>query len=196
MSFQKILAISGKPGLYELKVQTRSGFVAESLLDGKKITVGLRSNVSLLTEIAVFTYNEEVKLIDIFKSIATKENGEATISHKEADDKLKSYFREILPEYDEDRVYTSDIKKIFQWYNLLLSSGDLMPSEEETTNLESSEENQMIKESKKKSKTDKKETAKSPVKVNKSVSSDKAKVTKSAAPKKTATTKTGSSRGK
>ncbi|WP_353169971.1 DUF5606 domain-containing protein [Flavobacterium sp.] len=123
MSFQKILAISGKPGLYELKVQTRSGFVAESLLDGKKITVGLRSNVSLLAEIAVFTYNEEVKLIDIFKSIATKENGEATISHKETDDKLKSYFREILPEYDEDRVYTSDIKKIFNWYNILQPKG-------------------------------------------------------------------------
>jgi hypothetical protein len=123
MSFQKILAISGKPGLFELKVQTRSGFVAESLLDGKKITVSLRSNVSLLSEIAVFTYNEEVKLIDIFKSIATKENGEATISHKETDDKLKSYFREILPEYDEDRVYTSDIKKIFNWYNILQPKG-------------------------------------------------------------------------
>jgi len=123
MSFQKILAISGKPGLYELKVQTRSGFVAEALLDGKKITVGLRSNVSLLSEIAVFTYNEEVKLIDIFKSIATKENGEATISHKETDDKLKNYFREILPEYDEDRVYTSDIKKIFNWYNILQPKG-------------------------------------------------------------------------
>ena len=123
MSFQKILAISGKPGLYELKVQTRSGFVAEALLDGKKITVGLRSNVSLLSEIAVFTYNEEVKLIDIFKSIATKENGEATISHKETDDKLKSYFREILPEYDEDRVYTSDIKKIVNWYNILQPKG-------------------------------------------------------------------------
>ena len=123
MSFQKILAISGKPGLYELKVQTRSGFVAEALLDGKKITVGLRSNVSLLSEIAVFTYNEEVKLIDIFKSIATKENGESTNSHKETDVKLKSYFREILPEYDEDRVYTSDIKKIFNWYNLLQPKG-------------------------------------------------------------------------
>lgn len=123
MSFQKILAISGKPGLYELKVQTRSGFVAESLLDGKKITVGLRSNVSLLSEIAVFAYNEEVKLIDIFKAIATKENGEATISNKESDDKLKSYFREILPEYDEDRVYTSDIKKIFNWYNILQPKG-------------------------------------------------------------------------
>lgn len=123
MSFQKILAISGKPGLYELKVQTRSGFVAESLLDGKKITVGLRSNVSLLSEIAVFTYTDEIKLIDIFKSIATIENGEVTISHKETDDKLKSYFREILPEYDEDRVYTSDIKKIFNWYNLLQPKG-------------------------------------------------------------------------
>lgn len=123
MSFQKILAISGKPGLYELKVQTRSGFVAESLIDGKKITVGLRSNVSLLSEIAVYTYNEEVKLIDIFKTIAAKENGELTISNKESDDKLKSYFREILPEFDEDRVYTSDIKKIFNWYNILQPKG-------------------------------------------------------------------------
>lgn len=123
MSFQKILAIAGKPGLYELKVQTRSGFVAEALLDGKKITVGLRSNVSLLSEIAVYTYNEEVKLIEIFKSIAVKENGEPTISHKESDDKLKSYFREILPEFDEDRVYTSDIKKIFNWYNILQPKG-------------------------------------------------------------------------
>ncbi len=123
MSFQKILAISGKPGLYELKVQTRSGFVAESLLDGKKITVGLRSNVSLLSEIAVYTYSEEVKLIEIFKTIAAKENGEPTISHKESDDKLKSYFREILPEFDEDRVYTSDIKKIFNWYNILQPKG-------------------------------------------------------------------------
>ena len=123
MSFQKILAISGKPGLYELKVQTRSGFVAEALLDGKKITVGSRSNVSLLSEIAVYTYNEEVKLIEIFKTIAAKENGEPTISHKESDDKLRSYFREILPEFDEDRVYTSDIKKIFNWYNILQPKG-------------------------------------------------------------------------
>lgn len=123
MSFQKILAISGKPGLYELKVQTRSGFVAEALLDGKKITVGLRSNVSLLSEIAVYTYNEEVKLIEIFKTISAKENGEPTISHKESDDKLRSYFREILPEFDEDRVYTSDIKKIFNWYNILQPKG-------------------------------------------------------------------------
>ena len=123
MSIQKILAISGKPGLFELKIQTRTGFVAESLLDGKRITVSMRSNVSLLSEIAVYTYSEEVRLAEVFKAIATKENGEPTISHKEDDAKLKSYFREILPEFDEDRGYVSDIKKIFNWYNLLQPKG-------------------------------------------------------------------------
>ncbi len=123
MSLQKILAISGKPGLYDLKVQTRTGFVAESLLDGKKITVGLKANVSLLSEIAVYTYNEEVRLAEVFKAIATKENEGLAISHKETDDKLKAYFREILPEFDEDRVYTSDIKKVMNWYNLLQPKG-------------------------------------------------------------------------
>ena len=123
MSLQKILAISGKPGLYELKVQTRTGFVAESLLDGKKITVGLRANVSLLSEIAVYTYSEEVRLAEVLKAIAEKENEGPAISHKESDDKLKAYFREILPEFDEDRVYTSDIKKVLNWYNLLQPKG-------------------------------------------------------------------------
>jgi hypothetical protein len=123
MSIQKILAISGKPGLFELKVQTRSGFVAESLLDGKKITVGLRSNVSLLSEIAVYTYTEEIKLVEVFKAIATKESDGPAISHKETENNLKSYFREILPEFDEDRVYASDIKKIINWYNILQPKG-------------------------------------------------------------------------
>lgn len=123
MSLQKILAISGKPGLFELKVQTRTGFVAESLLDGKRITVGMRSNVSLLSEIAVYTYDEEIKLAEIFKAIATKENEGLTISNKEDNATLSSYFREVLPEYDEDRVYVSDIKKILNWYNLLQPKG-------------------------------------------------------------------------
>ncbi len=123
MSLQKILAISGKPGLFELKVQTRTGFVAESLLDGKRITVGMRSNVSLLSEIAVYTYDEEIKLAEIFKAIATKENEGLTISNKEDNATLSSYFREVLPEFDEERVYVSDIKKILNWYNLLQPKG-------------------------------------------------------------------------
>jgi hypothetical protein len=124
MSLQKILAISGKPGLFELKLQTRTGFVAESFLDGKKITVGMRSNVSLLSEIAVYTYNEEVKLAEVFKAIATKENdGPTAISHKDDNGVLVTYFREVLPEFDEERVYASDIKKIINWYNMLQPKG-------------------------------------------------------------------------
>lgn len=129
MNLEKILSISGKPGLYALKVQTRTGFVAESLIDGKKITVGLKSSVSLLSEISVYTYDAEKPLTEIMLGIATKEKNEPTISHKENNDKLISYFKEILPDYDQERVYASDIKKILSWYNLLQSNG-LITAEE------------------------------------------------------------------
>lgn len=123
MKLDKIMSISGKPGLYELKAQTRGGFVAESMLDGKKITVNLRHNVSLLSEIAIYTYTEEIPLREVFKKVKEKENGGEAINHKESKAKLEDYFREVLPEYDEDRVYASDIKKIVQWYNLLIEKG-------------------------------------------------------------------------
>lgn len=134
MSLEKILAISGKPGLFKLLTQTRTSFVVESLLDNKKLTLGLRSNISLLSEIAIYTLTEEVPLREIFKKIQEKENGEKTsVSHKENKDKLEEYFFEILPDYDEDRVYPSDIKKVLRWYNLLHEKGfkDFEPEEEE-----------------------------------------------------------------
>jgi hypothetical protein len=123
MNLEKILSISGKPGLYALKVQTRSGFIAESLLDGKKITVGLKVNVSLLSEISIYTYNEEKPLTEVMRTIAIKEDNGPAISHKEDNAKLVAYFTEILPEYDSERVYPSDIKKVLNWYNLLQSKG-------------------------------------------------------------------------
>ena len=123
MSIEKILSISGKPGLYELKLQTRTGFVAESLIDGKKITVGMRSNVSLLSEISVYTYDGEMRLSEVFRSIAEKEDNGPALSHKEDNGKLTAYFREVMPEFDEDRVYASDIKKILHWYNMLQAKG-------------------------------------------------------------------------
>ncbi|PZX94818.1 hypothetical protein DOS84_04495 [Flavobacterium aquariorum] len=126
MSLEKILSISGKPGLYVLKVQTRTGFVAESLLDGKKITVSLKSNVSLLSEISIYTYEGEKPLAEIMQNIASKENNGQTISHKEDNATLLSYFREVLPEYDEERVYASDVKKIVNWYNMLQEKGLLV----------------------------------------------------------------------
>ncbi|HEX8270157.1 MAG TPA: DUF5606 domain-containing protein [Flavobacterium sp.] len=123
MNLEKILAISGKPGLYALKVQTRSGFVAESLLDGKKITVGLRSNVSLLSEISMYTHSDEKPLADVMRNIAIKEDNGPALSHKEDTAKLTEYFKEILPDYDEERVYPSDIKKVLNWYNILQAKG-------------------------------------------------------------------------
>lgn len=131
MNLEKVLAISGKPGLYELKAQTRGGFVAESLADGKKISVNVRHNVSMLSEIAMYTYTEEVPLREVFQKIAEKEDGKEAISHKESKAKLEGYFKEILPEYDEDRVYASDIKKVFQWYNILVNAGVTDFSEQE-----------------------------------------------------------------
>ncbi|WP_431161250.1 DUF5606 family protein [Flagellimonas beolgyonensis] len=123
MALDKILSIGGKPGLYKLLTQTRSGFVGESLLDGKRVTVGIRSNVSVLSEIAIYTLEEEMPLREVFQKIKEKENGNKTsISHKAEKIELEEYFFEVLPNYDEDRVYASDIKKIIQWYNILVDN--------------------------------------------------------------------------
>lgn len=124
MSLDKILSVAGKPGLFKLLTQTRAGFVAESLLDGKKVSVTTSSNVSVLSEIAIYTLEEEVPLHQVFAKIQAKENGGKTaVDHKAEKIELEEYFFEILPNYDEDRVYASDIKKIVQWYNLLHDKG-------------------------------------------------------------------------
>lgn len=136
MNLEKILSISGKPGLYALKVQTRTGFLAESLVDGKKISVGLKVNVSLLSEISIYTFNEEKPLTQVMRNIAIKENEGPAISHKEDNDKLVAYFTEILPEYDSERVYPSDIKKVLSWYNLLQSKGLVSKEEPKVDNAE------------------------------------------------------------
>ncbi len=134
MSLEKVLSIAGKPGLYKLKTQTRAGFLAESLVDGKTINVSGRHNVSLLSEIAIYTLTEEVPLRKVFEKIAEKEGGKETISHKAAKEQLEEYFFGIMPDYDEDRVYSSDIKKVLQWYNLLVKNGmtDFSEAKEET----------------------------------------------------------------
>lgn len=124
MSLDKILSIGGKPGLYKLLTQTRTGFVAESLLDKKRISVGIHNNVSLLSEIAIYTLEKELPLKDVFTKIKKKEKGGKTsVGHKENKLKLEEYFFELIPDYDEDRVYASDIKKVIQWYNLLHDNG-------------------------------------------------------------------------
>jgi len=123
MSLEKIISVAGKPGLYQVLTQTRTGVLAQSLIDGKKITVSARENVSLLSEIAIYTMTEEMPLGQVFQKIFDHLSGATALSHKSSKDELEAFFFEVLPEYDEDRVYASDIKKVVQWYNLLVDKG-------------------------------------------------------------------------
>ena len=123
MNLEGILSIGGKPGLYKLVAQSRGGVIVESLNGDKRFPVTQASNVSALKDIAIYTYNEEVPLQEVFVKIAEKENYGKAIDHKSNPAELKAYLEEVLPEYDQERVYNSDIKKLFQWYNLLQEQG-------------------------------------------------------------------------
>ena len=122
MELKDIVAINGKPGLYELKAQSKGGFIVESLLDRKKFPVTATHNISALNEIAIYTYEDDMPLRLIFKAMGEKEGGKETISHKESGKVLIQYFREVVPNFDDERVYTSNIKKVVQWYNILASN--------------------------------------------------------------------------
>ncbi|MFV0377927.1 MAG: DUF5606 domain-containing protein [Mangrovibacterium sp.] len=124
-----ILSISGQPGLYKLVAEAKNSIIVESILTGKRMPAFSSSKVSSLGDIAIFTHTGEVALKEILKSISEKENAGAT--GKLEGNELKAYFATILPDYDRDRVYTSDMKKIIQWYNLLQQNG-LLNFEEET----------------------------------------------------------------
>lgn len=127
MELDKIIAISGRPGLFEVQIQTRSGFVAHSLVDGKRISASIRDQVSLLSEINIYGLQAEVPLADIFQKILKKENGAiCSVKPKAPATDLEAFFFEVFQDYDEDRVYPSDIKKIIQWYNILVEKGLLV----------------------------------------------------------------------
>ncbi len=132
MDLSKILSISGKPGLYLMVGEAKNNLIVESLLDGKKIPSFAHDRVSTLKEISVYTETEDVALETVFKNIYDFTEGKAVENTKKSSgDELKSTFAKILPEYDRDAVYVSDIKKIFSWYNLLLEKELLDFSEEE-----------------------------------------------------------------
>lgn len=138
MKIDKVISISGKPGLYTLVTQSSNGFIAENLDSNKKTSVPASANVSLLNNIAIYTQTEEVPLADVFKKIFEKENGGEAINHRSSEKELRDYMSEVLPDYDEDRVYKSDLKKLFQWYNILLKNGLLVA--EESTEISTEEE--------------------------------------------------------
>ena len=136
MQLEKIISISGKPGLFRLVSQLRNGFIIEDVITKKKISISNTSQVSLLDNISMFTFDSEVPLFEVFGNIAKKEDYKQTISHKSSSEVLRSFMAEVLPNYDVERVYDSDIKKLAQWYNLLQKAGYITPS-----NFEQKEEN-------------------------------------------------------
>ena len=137
MEFNKVIAVTGKPGLFEIISQTKGGLIAESLTDKKRTPINAMHNVSVLNDIAIYTYEEEVPLRDVLKTIGAKENNKEALSHKESNDKLLSFFREVLPDFDEERVYTSNIKKVVQWYNILANASfDFSSIEDESEEIE------------------------------------------------------------
>jgi len=121
MNLEGILNISGEPGLFKVVATTKNTIIVESLTDGKRKPISSHSKANMLEEISLYTYSETKPLTEIFEDIAKQENGKKAISHKSQKNDLTNYFREILPEYDEERVYISDIKKVIQWYNSLHS---------------------------------------------------------------------------
>ena len=114
-----ILAISGESGLFKIVTQTKNSIIVEHIETKKKMPAYASHKISALEDIAIFTTDEEVALKDILIKIFEKENGGQAISHKAAKEELKNYFETVLPNYDKDRVYVSDIKKIISWYNIL-----------------------------------------------------------------------------
>lgn len=134
MDLKEIISVSGKPGLYIKIGATKTGIIVESVVDKKRIPVYASDKMSTLHDISIFTTNEDTTLKEVFKKIHAKENGSKSIDHKSEDKILKEYFEQVLPEYDKDRVYTSDIRKVIQWYNILVATDllDLKDTPEET----------------------------------------------------------------
>jgi hypothetical protein len=139
-----ILAISGHQGLFKHVAESKNHIIVESLDTGKRMPVYSSSKVSALEDIAIYTDTADVPLRDVFKSIAEKEEGGEAISHKSSNDQLKAYFAEVLPEYDKDRVYVSDIRKVILWYNILCEKDllDFTEEEEEKGTEEEQEQDQ------------------------------------------------------
>lgn len=141
MDLSKIMAISGKSGLFKIISQARGGLIVESLTDGKKMPVFASHRSSVLEDISMFTYTEDIPLKNVLWSIFQKESGkEISIDLKADGSVLYDYFESVLPEFDKDRVYPSDIKKVLAWYNQLLEH-DLIsePKEDEESEAEKEE---------------------------------------------------------
>ncbi len=119
MTLKDIMSISGQSGLFKFIAQGRNGVIVEGLVDKKRMNASATARISALEDIAVYTEEKEVPLAEVLRLIFSKENGNSVSLGKNSDDQVKKYFTEILPTYDRERVYVSDMKKVINWYNIL-----------------------------------------------------------------------------
>ena len=131
MILKDIIAISGQQGLFKFIAQGKNAMIVEHIETGKRTSAFSSSKVSSLEEISIFTENEDTPLGKIFNNIYDKENGGPAIDSKSDPDKLKKYFEEIVPDYSREKVYVSDIRKVFLWYNILQKKNLLVREEPE-----------------------------------------------------------------
>lgn len=121
---KKILSISGKPGLFKLVSQAKGMLIVESLLNGKRMPAYAHDKVTSLVDISIYTEGEDAPLREVFESIKQKEQGKTVQIQSSSDGAAyKEYLNTVLPDYDKERVYLSDIKRIINWYNLLVEKG-------------------------------------------------------------------------
>ena len=182
MSLSGIISVSGLPGLHKILSHTKNGLIVESLVDGRRRPIYASQKVSALEDISIYTNDEDLPLVDVFKMISEKEGGKAGLDHKSDPEKLREYLTGLVKDLDQDRVYNSDISKLFQWYNLLVEK-DLLKGEEEEEEVEG--EKKGTSEGSKKASPKKSSTAKKPA---------KSSASKNAPPKKSTTQRKASGR--
>ena len=180
MNLQGIISIAGRPGLYKVVAQGKNTVIVESMADKKRFPAHASDKISSLEDISVYTTDEDVKLTEVYSKMYETLNGKEALSHKENPSKLREFVLTFLPNYDSERVYDSDVKKLFQWYNTLLAEGLLTPevkADKKPKSVKGVQENK-------------------PAKAAKAPSAPKASVKSASGAKKVAAVKTGSSRGK
>jgi len=123
MDLKEILSIAGKPGLFKTVAQTKSGVIVESLIDGKRIQAFASDKISSLGEISIFTQSDDKPLAEVLTQLFAKTEGMPAPDAKADDKKVKSFFAEVVPDFDSERVYVSHMRKIFSWFNMLIEKG-------------------------------------------------------------------------
>ena len=167
MSLERIISITGKPGLYKIISQIKNGLIVESVTEGKRLPVYASEKVSALSDISIYTYTGDVPLLEVYEKMAKKTGGKAAVDHKADAAELRAFLQSVIDDFDQDRVYHSDLKKLFQWFNILA-------------------ENNLLKEEKEKKEEGKEKTKKAPA---------KAAAKKPAAAKGKSTPKTSGAKG-